>query len=412
MQEHKHTTTSPGTRVVQFARDGKRSGMLMLACAILGLVLANLPAASAGYETVAEYVFRIPLAKLDMTIADWARDGLLAVFFLVVGLDLRCEVSTGSLSHFANAAVPVLAAIGGVAAPALIYLAINAFSPATMQGWTVPTATDIAFSTAVLALAGGTRALHLRTFLTTLAVADDVIGIVLIAVVYSHGGNIWAFAALAICLIAWGVLTRCRRVPWLLAIPIAIGAWYAALLAGIHPTIATVTLGLLAPGRPVHGEQRARAERWSNAIGPFSSLITLPIFAFFAMGVSLSGIGMAVIAGPVFLGVLLGLVIGKPLGVSLVVSLCRVFHLIEDRPSQGAGRLNEIGIAQLCGIGFTVAFLMADLAFDDPASAGIAKFAVLVGSLASALIGAAELGLATHRQHRNHLDLEQVSSYD
>ncbi|WEV46458.1 Na+/H+ antiporter NhaA [Bifidobacterium sp. ESL0690] len=389
---------------MRFARDGRKSGALMLAAAILGLVLANLPMSAGIYRFLSEYRPPIALPGLTMSVGDWARDGLLAIFFLVVGLDLKCELTTGSLSRARDAMVPVLAAIGGVATPALLYLAVNAGSPQTLRGWTVPTATDIAFSVAVLAMAGGAGALRLRPFLTTLAVADDVIGILLIAVVYAHSGSVWALLGLAVCLAVWFGLVRCRRVIWIVAVPIALLAWHAALLAGIHPTIAGVALGLLVPGRPVRGEVRARTERWSNFIGPFSSLLVLPIFAFFAMGVSLQGMGIGSLVGPVFLGVFLGLVVGKPVGVSIVVGICRLCGLAtsSDQDSQAAApsRLERLGVAQLCGIGFTVAFLMADLAFADPVHAGIAKTAVLAGSVVAALIGSAELIIA--RRSCNH----------
>lgn len=390
--------------LLHFARDGRKSGALMLAAAILGLAFANLPVIAGIYRSLSEYRPPIALPGLMMSVGDWARDGLLAVFFLVVGLDLKCELTTGSLSRARDAMVPVLAAIGGVATPALFYLAVNAGSHQTLRGWTVPTATDIAFSVAVLAMTGGVGALRLRPFLTTLAVADDVIGILLIAVVYAHGGSVWALLGLAVCLAVWFALVRCRRVVWIVAVPVALLAWYMALLAGIHPTIAGVALGLLVPGSPIRGEVRARAERWSNLIGPFSSLLVLPIFAFFAMGVSLQGMGIGSLTGPVFLGVFLGLVVGKPVGVSIVVEICRLCGLVtsssQDPQATVPSRLERLGVAQLCGIGFTVAFLMADLAFSDPVHAGIAKTAVLTGSVVAALIGSAELIIA--RRSRSH----------
>lgn len=394
--------------VLSFAHDGRRSGALMLAAAILGLVLANLPATTRGYSALSGFRLEVPLPGLTIDISDWCRDGLLSVFFLVVGLDLKCELTTGSLSHVRDALVPVLAAAGGVLVPILVYLAINVGSSSTLMGWTVPTATDIAFSVAVLEMAGGTDASRLAPFLTTLAVADDVIGILLIAIVYSHGGKPWAFALLVLCLLSWYGLTRLRKTPWPLAIPVALGTWYLTLLAGIHPTIAGVALGLLVPGRAVHGETRARAKRWSNVIGPFSSLLALPVFAFFAMGVQLHAMGINTFTSPVFLGVFLGLVIGKPIGITLVTGICRLCglaprHSARTHAEKDAGmpletRLQNMGVAQLCGIGFTVAFLMADLAFTDSTQAGIAKTAVLTGSIVAALIGSMELLVAKHME--------------
>lgn len=383
----------------------------MLAAAVLGLILANLPATEPLYRGVADFRIAVQLPGLTMEIGDWARDGLLAVFFLVVGLDLKCELTTGSLSRMRDALVPVIAAVGGVLAPILIYLLANAGSPSTLRGWTVPTATDIAFSVAVLAVAGGTGTSRLAPFLTTLAVADDVIGILLIAVVYSRGGHLWALIPLMLCLLVWWLLARMEKPIWPLMVPVALVAWYMALLLGIHPTIAGVVLGLLTPGRPVHSETRVRAERWSNAIRPFSSLIVLPVFALFAMGVSLHGMDIRTLASPVFLGVFFGLVIGKPLGVTVARKACRLCrlgseHRLLDRSKTGMGSdrsatLEEMGMAQLCGIGFTVAFLMADLAFVDPAHSDIAKIAVLAGSITAALIGSAELLIAGHRKHTN-----------
>lgn len=397
--------------LLDFAHDGRRSGALMLAAAVLGLLLANLPATEPLYRGVADFRIVVPLPELTMGLGDWARDGLLAVFFLVVGLDLKCELTTGSLSRVRDALVPVIAAVGGVLAPILLYLLANAGSPSTLSGWTVPTATDIAFSVAVLAMAGGKGASRLAPFLTTLAVADDVIGILLIAVVYSHGGRLWALIPLALCLLAWWLLARMEKPICLLMAPVALVAWYMALLSGIHPTIAGVVLGLLAPGRPMHAKTRVRAERWSNAIGPFSSLIVLPVFAFFAMGVSLHGMNILTLASPIFLGVFFGLVIGKPLGVTLAGKACHLCGLgsgrrplVRSKKGTGTARiaaLEEMGMAQLCGIGFTVAFLMADLAFADPVYSGIAKIGVLAGSITAALIGSSELLIAGHRKHSN-----------
>ncbi|MEE8666560.1 MAG: Na+/H+ antiporter NhaA [Bifidobacterium mongoliense] len=384
------------------SRNERFTGMVMLAFAVVGLTAANLPGIASGYEALSTFTPPLPIASLTMPLSQWVEDGVLTLFFLVVGLDLRQEMATGFLSDPKKATVPVVAACGGVAVPALIFWTINSSSPELAHGWTVPTATDIAFSITVLTLVSRRGSGELRAFLMTLAVVDDIIGIGLIAIVYSHLTSPWPVFVLAACLLSWFLLIRMRRPIWPVVAAIGLIAWYAMLSAGIHPTLSGVAVGLLTPARPVFREMTSRAERYRGKLSPWSAMLALPVFAFFAMGIPLCGIGTHELGSTVFLGILIGLVIGKPLGIMLTARLCTAVGL---SLGDGIRWRDLLGVAQLCGIGFTVSFLMADLAFSHSAQssqyADTAKLAVLIGSLISCLLGVLIISANRHADKRH-----------
>lgn len=382
-------------RMGSFASNERQTGLLMLVMALAGLLASNIPGASQIYRLVSDATTNLPLPHLDLSVSQWVQDGLLTLFFLVIGLDLRQEMASGFLKNPRNAATPIFGAIGGVIIPSLLFLAINLSSPSTSHGWTIPTATDIAFSVTVLSLASKHVQPAVRAFLLTLATVDDVIGILLIAVVYSHPSSAWALLALAICLSAWFLLIRMRRPFWPLLILVGVGAWYAMIVAGIHPTLSGVAIGLLTPALPIHQEDSPRAERYRRKLSPLSALIALPLFAFFAMGIPLSEISINTIASPVFLGVVIGLVVGKPLGIMIAVKLCGFAGL---RVGNATCPMQLFGVSQLCGIGFTVSFLMSGLAFNEQSIVDTARFAVLVGSLIACLLGVLTLRIDERRR--------------
>lgn len=388
---------TPSTRIRRNLRrvaySDRASGLLMLGFAVLGLALVNIPLTAGPLHALSEIPLGIPWTNISLPLAEWAQDGLLTVFFLVVGLDLKQELTTGSLSNPKRAAVPMLAAVGGMIAPPLIFLAITGIFHAhgmiadftvIERGWSVPTATDIAFSLAVLAIFAKGLPGAIRAFLMTLATVDDLLGILLIAVLFSSVNEWYWFAGIAVCAGAWYVLCRLRKVPWILVGLLGILTWIMMFEAGIHPTLSGVLVGLLTPARELHGEETPRAHRYHERLVPFSSLIALPIFAFFATGISLQGFDLAVLVSPLVVGLVAALVIGKPLGI-MIVSWISV-HFGRLKLAEGLRVRDLFGLSCACGIGFTVSFLIASLAFKDSIFTGEARLAVLIGSLLSAVI--------------------------
>lgn len=359
-------------------------GSLLLAAAVAALVWANSPW-SDSYHALRSMRFGPDALNLNLSLAVWAADGLLAVFFFVVALELKREFVLGELRDPRRAALPVVAAVCGIALPSLAYVGVNvAAGSDELNGWAIPAATDIAFALAVLAVVGRRLPPSLRIFLLTLAVVDDLIAISIIAVVYT---STLAFAPLVaalapLALFAWQV----RRHPtrrWML-IPTAAAVWVLVHESGVHATIAGVALGLMVPA--------ARwCERYEHAVRPVSAGVAVPVFAFLAAGVTVGGMSglLQSLAEPVTVGIVLGLVVGKLVGIAGITLLVRRFT------SAGAGlHVVEIcGVSLLAGIGFTVSLLIGDLAFDDGAVSDHVRVGVLTGSLISALLGATLLGI-------------------
>lgn len=385
----RHLVTKTWLHLCSTAQNDRSTALLMVSAAILGLVGANLPATLDTYQAISTWV---PLHALDhlipgldLTVKEWVQDGMLTLFFLVIGLDLRQEMSTGTLRNPRQALTPMLAAIGGVIAPIGIYWAINHSDPTGLRGWAIPTATDVAFSlTALRILAPGTGAGR-QSFLMTLAVFDDIIGILLIAVGYSHLSQPWMLLPAMLCLGGWYLLMRMRRVLRPIALLAALGAWYGFLRAGIHPVLSGVALGLLTPGRPSLQGKESRAESLSRNLTPLSALLALPLFAFLSMGIPLRDFSPTWLTSPIFLGITIGLALGKPLGIMSVVLVCSRLGL---RLPSGIRTVDLGAVAQLCGIGFTMSFLIADLAYSGTSHISMALVAVLAGSALSFLLAA------------------------
>lgn len=364
------------------------SGMLLLAAAAIALIWANSPWHET-YTALSEFTVGPRALHLDLSLGAWASDGLLALFFFVVGMELKHEFVAGSLRNPKEAAVPMIAAAGGVAVPALLYTAvILTTDPGAIHGWAIPAATDIAFALAVLAVFGRGLPRGLRTFLMTLAVVDDLIAIVIIAVFYTTAihGLFLGLSFLAITL--FGVLVRGRKIRWYLLLPLAILAWGLLHASGVHATVAGVLLGMTVPAIAMHGEEHSRTNRFNHALHPLSSGVALPIFAFFAAGVTLvGGGGVASIFGQgVVIAVMAGLVIGKPIGVLGATWIVTRFTRMRLPDAIGLRDLLPVGF--LTGIGFTVALLVSVLSFPDGHHVAGAKIAVLSASLVAAILGA------------------------
>ncbi|HBJ72588.1 MAG TPA: Na+/H+ antiporter NhaA, partial [Actinobacteria bacterium] len=315
------------------------------------------------------------------TVGEWAADGLLAIFFFVVGLELKHELTLGTLSRPAQAAVPIAAALGGMAVPALIYIVINEWSSGgSPTGWGIPMATDIAFALAVLAIVGRRLPVALRAFLLTLAVVDDLGAITVIAVFYTdHVSLTWLAASLA-CLAAYAWAQHLRITAWWLYVPVALLAWGFMHASGVHATLAGVALGLLTRARPDSGEDQGPADRIQHRIHPLSAGIAVPIFALTAAGIPLAGINILdALTTPIALGIALGLVVGKPIGIAGTAWLLARFTRASLAPTITWADVAAVGV--LAGVGFTVALLIAELAYEGTALLADAKLAVLVASL-------------------------------
>jgi NhaA family Na+:H+ antiporter len=369
-------------------REAVGGGIALLAAAV-AVIWANSPW-GASYDAFRHW----QLGPLDME--HWAADGALTIFFFVAGLELKREFVVGSLRRPSDAAVPVVAAACGVAVPALLYLAVNgAAEDGRLGGWAIPAATDIAFALAVLAVVGSNLPTALRAFLLTLAVVDDLIVIVIIAVFYTSTLNVPALALALAAFATWAVLQRLRVRSPFVYVPLAVAAWWCVHESGIHATIAGVVLGLLTRVLPDAGEARSPAERLEHLLSPISSGVAVPFFALLSAGVVVAG-GGALVRDPVAVGVVLGLVVGKPVGVFGGTWLVTRFTRAEL--NEALSYRDLVGVAVLAGIGFTVSLLVADLSFAG-ADLAAAKTAVLAGSLVAAVVGALMLG---HRD-RFHL---------
>ena len=355
-------------------------GAIALVAAVVGIVWANSAWASSYFE-----LRHVEVGPLD--VEHWAADGALTLFFFVAGLELKRELVIGSLRRPADAAVPVAAAVCGVAVPALLYLAINA-NGGHPEGWAVPAATDIAFALAVLAVVGSNLPTALRAFLLTLAVVDDLIVIVIIAVFFTDSLDfLWLAVALA-AMVAWMLLQRARVSTPLIYVPLAVLAWWAVHECGVHATIAGVALGLLTRVKHDPDEETSPAEHLEHVLSPVSSALAVPFFALMSAGVVLEG-GAELVSDPIVVGVVVGLVVGKPVGVFVGGWLVARFTRAELDPS--IVWRDVVGVAVLAGIGFTVSLLVSDLSFEG-VERDAAKTAVLIGSVISAVLGVLVLG--------------------
>lgn len=370
-------------------RDETFGGILLLVAAAIALGWSNSAWAS-SYQSIVNFEFGPDLLHLHLSVAQWASDGLLAVFFFVIGLELKHELVLGSLSNLRKAAVPVSAAIGGMLVPALIFVIINVTAPQGVPGgWGTPMATDIAFALAVLAVVGKNLPMALRAFLLTLAVVDDLGAILVIAIFYTDKIALSWLALSALCCIAYAFAQRQRvRTAWLY-VPLGLLTWVFMLNSGVHATVAGVVLGLLTRVKLDQGETQSPADRVAHRIHPLSAGICVPLFALVAAGVDVRSIGIwTAVSSPVAIGVIIGLVIGKPVGIFCTSWL--VARFTKASLSSSLRWLDIFAVAILGGIGFTVALLIAELSFEGP-DLSSAKFAVLVASVAAALLAAIAL---------------------
>ena len=391
-------TPSTERTFADIMRNERAGGVLMLVGTIAALVWVN-SAWSDGYTALRDYVpidsavtlFGGASLHVDLSLAQWATDGLLAIFFFVIGLELKRELVVGELRRPATAVVPIVAAIGGMAIPALVYLAVNSWhGDGVTDGWAVPTATDIAFALAVVAVVGRRLPNSMRAFLLTLAVVDDLLAIVIIAIFFSNGFAWGWFLASGVALAVFALLVQRRNTsPWLL-VPLAAATWMFMHESGIHATIAGVALGLVVPAMRRDGESQSVVEHWEHRWTPFSAGVAVPIFAFFAAGVAMNWEALsAVVSDPASQGVALGLIIGKPVGI--IVATALVANLTRASLDRGLSWWDVTGVAIVAGIGFTVSLLIGELAFGDTEQGEYVKASVLLASAVAAIAGASIL---------------------
>ncbi|MEU6739831.1 Na+/H+ antiporter NhaA [Streptosporangium sandarakinum] len=385
-----------GRQVAEALRTETVGGVVMLLAAVAALVWANVSHDS--YEALRAASFGPGALNLDLELYRWAQHGLLAIFFFVAGVEVKEEFVHGELANLRKAALPVIAAIAGMIVPALVYLAVSRGAPDASRGWAIPTATDIAFALAVLAVTASAMPAALRAFLLTCAVVDDLGAITVIAVFFSRDLNLLALLAGALIIALYGLL-QARRVRGLwIHLPLALAAWYAVEISGVHPTVAGVALGLMTRVHAAPGETASPAERADHRIRPLSAGLAVPVFALLSAGVPLDLAGLGDAAGDrVVLGVVAGLVIGKFLGVfggawlAVRLGLARLAEELSWR--------DMAAVSTLAGIGFTVSLLIGDLAYgDDPGRANAVTVGVLTASLVASVLAAVLLRVRV-REH-------------
>ncbi|MDX3911123.1 MAG: Na+/H+ antiporter NhaA [Sphingobium sp.] len=392
--------TRPFSMMRDFLTTEAGGGIVLISAAAAAMIVAN-------SDLSAEYLETLHLHVGGLSVIHWINDGLMALFFLVVGLEIKREVLDGQLSRWSDRILPGVAAAAGVALPALIYIACNQADPAGLRGWAIPAATDIAFALGVLALIGSRVPSSLKIFLTAVAIIDDLIAVLIIACFYTADLKLLPLAGAGAGLL---VLAACNRAgvrslwPYL-AVGLAI--WFCVLQSGIHATLAGVAVAMTVPltrtpGRP--DDRHSPLYRLEHGLHPWVAYAIVPIFGFSNAGVALGGFSPRDVLAPVPLGVALGLFIGKQVGIFLSVWL--LVHLGWAERPRGASWRQIYGVALLCGIGFTMSLFIGALAFSDGSHQNdAAKLGVLLGSIISALAGYAILRMARSGSSSRHQHL-------
>ena len=401
MTTHASVLARAQSALAEFFRLEAAAGIILIAAAVLAMIAANSPLAHA-YEVLRD----TPLGGegWGKSLHWWINDGLMAVFFLLVSLEIKREVISGQLSSRDQLALPVVCAVAGVAVPALLYAAMNHGDAGAMRGWAIPTATDIAFALGVLALLGSRVPLGMKLLLSTIAVADDLIAILIIALFYSQGLHWGALAGAALVALAMFALNRrkvTRLAPYLL-----LGAllWALVLASGVHATLAGVVTGLMIPhydrGNAIDdANEHSPLETLEHALHPWVAFAILPLFAFANAGLAMGGLRLHDLASPLPAGIALGLVLGKPVGIVSAALAMRALGLAQF--PQGMDLRAMLGLGLLCGIGFTMSLFIASLAFTGhPMHYTEGVLGVLGASVVAALLGSVWLALVLPRNAR------------
>jgi len=389
-------------RIADILRQETLGGVLLLIATVAAITAANV---GDGYAALRDTAFGPDALHLHLTLGQWASDGLLAIFFFVAGLELKREFIAGDLRDPSRAVLPVAAALGGMVLPALVFVAVNLGG--SLEGWAIPTATDIAFALAVLAVIGSHLPSALRTFLLTLAVVDDLLAIIIIAVVYTKSLHVGYLLLALVPLAIFTALVHRRVRSWWLLLPLAGLTWGLVHASGVHATVGGVLLAFAVPVvRRSPGEGPGLAEHFEHRFRPLSAAVAVPVFAFFSAGVSLDGWSgfTSAMSEPITLGIIAGLFVGKTVGVFAATWLVATFT--RARLDDDLAWLDVLGLAMLGGVGFTVSLLIGELAYGvGNATDEHVKTGVLVGSLVAAL-GASILLRTRNRHYRAVVQLE------
>ena len=380
---------------LDFLKTEAASGMVLGLAAIAALVVANSPLSDGYfYWLKSEHLFQAGPLSLELTVSEWIKEGLMALFFLVVGLEIKYEILKGELSDPKTLVTPVAAALGGMLAPAGVYLLVSTGLQGPHQGWPIPLATDIAFALAVFALVGKGLPSSLRVFLLTLAIVDDLGAIGLIAALFSAGVD-WVPLAWAGALLVVGALMSRRRIPapfWIMGF---LAVWWLSVQAGLSTSLAAVAFACIVPVSPRAADGQSPLKEAMHDLHPYVAYLVLPLFAFAKAGVSFAGLSLDQLLAPLVLGVATGLFVGKQVGVFAAAWLVTRLGL-GAKPGQSTW-LQVYGVSLLCGVGFTMSLFIGALAFpgavDSPEQVEV-KLGVILGSVLSAVLGAVVLALA------------------
>ena len=375
----------------EFLKLESAGGLLLIGATVIALVVANIPFTLSWYESLLKLQVTATIGGLgvDKPLLLWVNDAFMALFFMLVGLELKREVVEGQLSRPAQIILPAMAAVGGVVVPAIFYWWLNTGSESELNGWAIPTATDIAFALAILGLMGSRVPVALKLFLTTIAIVDDIVAVLLIAIFYTSDLSAQALLMAGLGIIALFVLNRfkvCRLAPYML---VGLFIWFCVLKSGVHATLAGVVVAAFIPLN-AHDEH-SPARHLEHMLHPWVAFAILPVFAFANAGVSFFGLSQEDITGGVPVGIVLGLFAGKQVGVMGMVLLARVLKLAEFPEGTNWGQI--YGVATLCGVGFTMSLFIGTLAFEHGnfnLLSGV-KVGVISGSLLSAVWGLAVL---------------------
>lgn len=365
----------------KFFKNEAASGIVLLFFAILAMIIANTKA-DVIYEDILRTHFSI--ASFDLSVLHWINDGLMAVFFFVIGLEIKREFLFGELKSLSATILPIAGAVGGMIVPALLYFIVN-FGQPTSVGWGIPMATDIAFSLGILSIAAKNAPRSIAVFLTALAIVDDLGAIIVIALFYSNSISFTALAYGLFALAAAMMLNKMKIKNILLYIVIGLITWSSFYNAGIHPTIAGVALGMVIPSDKSQDIKKSLLHKLEHIISPWSAWLIMPVFALANAGVKINLTGEELLT-PVAVGILLGLVIGKPLGIFGTAVL--LFKMKIVKLPEGTSYMHFLGAGTLGGIGFTMSLFIASLAFADSAEyLTTAKLGIIIGSCLSGIIG-------------------------
>lgn len=373
--------------IKRFFSSEASGGVILIAAAAIALLMANLDATRQGYLGFLSMPveLKIGMLELNKNMLLWVNDFLMAIFFLLIGLEVKREMLQGSLSSLRQSAFPVIAAIGGMVVPALVYLLFNGADAVAREGWAIPAATDIAFALGILALLGDRVPPALKIFLMALAIMDDLGAILIIALFYTNDLSVMALMVAAGAVAILAIMNRLNVRRTGIYILVGLVLWVAVLKSGVHATLAGVVLGFMIPLKSQNGH--SPAESLEHTLHPWVAFIILPLFAFANAGVSLSGVTLSGLFSALPLGIIAGLFIGKPLGIGVFSWLALKLRLA-SLPS-GTTCKDILAVGVLCGIGFTMSIFIATLAFGnvDPAAITWAKLGILLGSLLAAVTG-------------------------